>query len=191
MMEFRLEPFSELRFEILSPTGTQHTGQTFGGGGPGSLDDSSSNVKFQLTSGTAEVFGCEMSPSAPVDFCGSLVHAQIFTWHGCRVKLLEAPAPGKRTVDGEYVSKSGHDVMQFWYNVSLALRQPQNGTCDELERASTFLHRVLSLLPLTSDVLQTRLTSPPDSVWQEGCRHWQWTKQCSAMPSKLPDTRSA
>ncbi|XP_014210127.1 protein CLP1 homolog [Copidosoma floridanum] len=74
--EFKLDPDSELRFELETKNG---------------------KVTLELKSGLAEVFGTELVKGKKYEFtCGAKV--AVFTWQGCMVELT-----GK--TDGSYVSK--------------------------------------------------------------------------------------
>ncbi|XP_067649529.1 polyribonucleotide 5'-hydroxyl-kinase Clp1-like [Haliotis asinina] len=79
--EYKLEKFSELRFEV----------------------ESKANVYLELCNGMAEVFGTELAKNKRYVFqAGSKV--AVFTWHGCTIKLS-----GKTEV--AYVSKETPMVM--------------------------------------------------------------------------------
>ncbi|XP_042869023.1 protein CLP1 homolog [Penaeus japonicus] len=80
--EFRLDPDSELRFEV---EGKQDT------------------VDLTLVNGKAEVFGTELAPDKPYTFFPGAKVA-VFTWHGCVLKL-------SGPTEGTYVAKETPMIM--------------------------------------------------------------------------------
>ncbi|CAL4122695.1 unnamed protein product, partial [Meganyctiphanes norvegica] len=80
--EYRLEPDTELRFEV---------------------EGKKEVVEFILASGKAEIFGTELAPNKTYTFqSGAKVAA--FTWHGCTIKL-------KGNTEGTYIAKETPMVM--------------------------------------------------------------------------------
>ncbi|XP_042215212.1 protein CLP1 homolog isoform X1 [Homarus americanus] len=80
--EFKLDPDSELRFEV---EGKKET------------------VDLKLTSGKAEVFGTELAPDKPYTFFSGAKVA-VYTWHGCTLKVTG-------NTEGTYIAKETPMIM--------------------------------------------------------------------------------
>ncbi|XP_068210605.1 protein CLP1 homolog isoform X1 [Palaemon carinicauda] len=80
--EFKLDPDSELRFEV---EGAKET------------------VELTLLQGKAEVFGTELAPDKPYVFLSGAKVA-VYTWHGCALKL-------NGNTEGTYIAKETPMIM--------------------------------------------------------------------------------
>ncbi|XP_065335760.1 protein CLP1 homolog [Cloeon dipterum] len=104
--EFKLEPDTELRFEVENP------------------DNKSEKVVLELKSGHAEIFGTELVKDKQYFFCSGAKVA-VFTWHGCTLEL-------KGKTDVAYVAKETPMVM--YLNVHAALEEVRKNSEAEGKR---------------------------------------------------------
>lgn len=119
--EIQLEKESELRFEV----------------------EAESEVKLELFSGKAEIFGTELSMGRKYIFSAGAKVA-VFTWHGCHIKLS-----GRTEVS--YISKE--TPMVVYLNTHVALEQMREKAEKEMTRGP----RILVVGP--SDVGKSTLCS--------------------------------